>query len=78
MNNLNLKAYLANVGMTMTQFCEKIDCDRCYLSLVSSGKKMPGRRLAQDIYEATNGVINLSTKPRKKQKHDDKNNENNG
>lgn len=70
MNTLNLKAYLANVGMTMTDFCHKIDCDRAYLSCISSGKIMPGRRLAKEIFTATNGVINLPVKPKKQ--HEDK------
>jgi DNA-binding XRE family transcriptional regulator len=70
MHNLNLKAYLANVGMTMTDFCQKIDCDRAYLSTISTGKVLPGRRLARDIYNATNGVINLPTKTKKSDKSD--------
>jgi transcriptional regulator with XRE-family HTH domain len=65
MNNLNLKAYLANVGMTMTEFCEKIGCRRTYLSTICSGKTFPGHRLAKDIRAATGGVINLSTRPKR-------------
>lgn len=62
MDNINLKAYLANVGMTMTQFCNLLDCNRSYMSSISSGKTIPGRRLARDIFNATNGVIQLKTK----------------
>lgn len=65
MNTLNLKAYLANTGMTLADFSVKLDCDRTYLSSVSSGKRLPGRKLARDIYAATNGVINLPVKPKK-------------
>ncbi len=72
MDKLNLKAYLANVGMTMTEFCNKIDCNRAYLSTVSSGKVIPGRRLAKDIYDATNGVVKLQTKAKDCQKHEKK------
>ncbi len=74
MDKLNLKAYLANIGMTMTDFCHKIDCDRTYLSSVSSGRVMPGRKLARDIFNATGGIINLQTKAKKSQEHKCENN----
>ena len=75
MNGLNLKAYLANVGMTMTEFCKKINCQRTYLSTICSGKAYAGRRLAKDIFEATNGMIRLATRPRKEKKRKDINSE---
>jgi hypothetical protein len=69
MDNINLKAYLANIGMTITEFCNKLDCNRAYMSGIVSGKKLPGRRLAKDIFEATKGIVNLKTKAKDCQKH---------
>lgn len=75
MHNINLKAYLANVGMTMTEFCNKIDCNRSYMSQISSGKTLPGRRLAKEIYNATDGIIKLQTKAKKSQENKRENND---
>ena len=75
MDTLNLKAYLANIGMTMTDFCQKIDCDRTYLSSVSSGRVMPGRKLARNIFNATGGIIKLQTKTRKSDQNKTSHNE---
>lgn len=65
---MNLKAYIANVGMTIKQFCKLIDCSQSYLSLIMSGKKTPGKRLARDIYNATMGEVQLETKAQKQKK----------
>ncbi len=69
MDKLNLKAYLANVGMTMTEFGNKINYDRTYLSMVSSGKVLPGRKLARQIFDATNGIVHLQTKTKKSEQN---------
>ncbi len=74
MHNLNLKAYLANIGMTMTEFCQIIECDRAYLSCVSSGRVRPGPRLAKEIYNATGGVVNIPSREKKKKIHAEKEN----
>jgi hypothetical protein len=62
----NLKAYLANIGMTMKDFCEEIDCCHTYMSAVVNGRAVAGHRLAKDIYDATDGTINLRTRLRKR------------
>jgi len=59
----NLKAYLAEIGMTIKEFCEVIECNDKYLSRLIHGKKRAGRRLAKDIYQATSGTIKLKTRP---------------
>lgn len=61
----NLKAYLANINMTIKKFCEIIDCDDKYLSRIIHEKVTPGKRLARDVYHATNGVITLKTRKKK-------------
>jgi hypothetical protein len=61
----NLKSYIANVGMTITEFSKILDCHPRYLARISTGELTPGKRLARDLFNATNGVINLPTKPRK-------------
>jgi hypothetical protein len=64
----NLKAYLANVGMSIREFSEKVDCTQKYMSQLALGRKLPGRRLAKDIYDATDGVVTLQTKAKECQK----------
>jgi transcriptional regulator with XRE-family HTH domain len=67
MNNLNLKAYCAQIGLTLTQFAELIDCSAAYLSGVSTGNRIPGPRLANEIMRATNYSVKIeSTKDKKK------------
>ena len=62
----NLKAYLANVGMTMKEFCRMIDCDHTYMSAVVNGRVTAGRRLAKDVRVATDGIIRLESRLRKR------------
>lgn len=62
MEKMNLKAYLANKGMTQRDFCKIIDCDEVHFSYVMRGKKQAGRRLAKDIKNATGGLIELPTR----------------
>jgi len=64
----NLKAYLANINMTVKDFCEILECDNKHLSRIMNGKQSPGKRLAKDIRLATNGIIDLKVSPRKKEK----------
>jgi len=61
----NLKAYLANIGMTMKDFAEIIEADASYLTSVANYRKFAGKRLAKDIYEMTDGVVVVMTRPKK-------------
>lgn len=72
----NLKAYLANIGMTTKEFAEMMETHVSYMSEIIHGRRRPGPRLAKDIFEATDGVISLATRVRKKdQKSDNSQNE---
>lgn len=62
----NLKAYLANIGMSLKDFCELIDIDDKHMSHVMHGKKTAGHRLAKDVREITSGVVSLNTRMRKR------------
>ena len=62
----NLRAYLANIGMTMRDFAQVIECSPMYLSHVMAGRRKIGKRLARDIRQATDGIIDLSAVPQKK------------
>lgn len=74
----NLKAFLANIEMTLKEFSEIVDVAPAYLSRVLNGKVIPGRRLARDIERATSGTIVLKTRVRKKdQKSQDSQDEQN-
>ena len=68
----NLKAYLANIGMSLKDFCEIVDCDHKYMSNVMSGRKKCSHRLAKDVKEATGGLILLETAPRKRDQKKEK------
>lgn len=68
----NLKAYLANIGMTVKDFCTIIDCDPKYMARIINGKGYPSKRLAKDIRLATGGVIDLPTRPKNKQTKSEK------
>lgn len=65
----NLRAYLANINMTLKDFSLIIECDYRYLCTVASGKKRIGKRLARDIRQATDGIINLPVSPKKPPKN---------
>jgi len=58
----HLRSYLAQVGMTMKEFAEKIQCSRTYVSKLASGEVYASPRLAKDILEATGGLIKVATK----------------
>ncbi len=62
----NLKAFLANKGMTFKEFCQQIDCNYAYLGNVVAGRNYAGRRLARDVCNATQGIVKLKTRIRKK------------
>mgnify|MGYP001564856723 FL=1 len=62
----NLKAYLANTGQTLKDFCRMLDCDMTYMSAVMNGRVRAGRRLAKDVRIATGGTIRLESKLKKR------------
>lgn len=62
----NLKAWLANIDMTLKDFCEIIDCDDKHMSKIMHGHKNASHRLAKDVREATSGLIQLNTRLRKR------------
>lgn len=62
----NLKAYLANIGLTLKDFCEIIDIDDKHMSKIIHGHKNAGHRLAKDVREMTDGIILLKTRVRKR------------
>jgi hypothetical protein len=66
MQTMTLKVYLAHNNMTLKDFSKEVDFDRTYLSLVMSGKKHAGKRLAKYVDRATNGQVKLKTRLGKK------------
>lgn len=63
----NLKGYLGNKNMTLKKFSQTIDCNPDYLSMIITGRRFASRRLAKDVKAATEGLIDLPTRPRKKE-----------
>lgn len=55
--NMNIKEYLFLHRMSVNEFAEKIKCSRSYFSRLINGHVKPGKRLAEDIEEATNGEV---------------------
>lgn len=62
----NLKSYLANIGVTLKDFCEIVECDDKYMSKLMHGKANAGHRLARDVNKATDGLVQLKVRDRKK------------
>jgi hypothetical protein len=61
----NLRAYLANIGVTLKDFAEAVECHPHHLSSIINGRFTAGHRLARDIFQATDGVVQVPTKKRK-------------
>jgi hypothetical protein len=64
---MNLKAYLANINMTLKDFGAYIEVDPRYLSSISKGRLLPGPRLARDIEKATDGVVTFDLSKKRRQ-----------
>lgn len=64
----NLKAYLANIGMSIKEFADKVECHQKYISTLMSGKNFPSKRLQRDIHIATGGIIMIPLRPPEKRK----------
>ncbi len=62
---MNLKAYLANIRMTIKDFAVHIGCNPVYLSRVLNEKLYPSARLSKDIYNETKGVVKIYTRKEK-------------
>jgi hypothetical protein len=56
---MNLKEYLANINMTLRDFCKLVDCNYYYLSSVSRGTARAGKRLAKEVENMTDGRVRL-------------------
>jgi hypothetical protein len=61
----SLKSYLCEVGMTIAQFSELMECSRQHMHGIVKKRTYPSARLARDIFHMTNGVVNIPTKPKK-------------
>lgn len=61
----NLKAYLANIGMTIHDFSVIVECNPRYLSRIINKHCLPGKRLAKDISLMTDGLIEFPINERK-------------
>lgn len=53
----DLKEHLYQKRMTITEFAEKVNATRPYISSIINGRYKPGKRLAMDIERATDGLI---------------------
>lgn len=56
----SLKAYLATIDMTFRKFAEMVECSPAYLSSVARGKRIPKKRIANNILRLTNGTIDIT------------------
>jgi len=61
---LKLKAYLANIGMTLKEFGEIVESNPHYLSQISSGQVKPSKKLARRIEKATEGNVKVEISER--------------
>ncbi len=56
---MKLKSYLADIGMTVKDFSSLVQCNYRYMSRIMNGHVKPGKRLAQDIEDLTDGQVKL-------------------
>lgn len=62
----NLKAYVANMNMTLREFSKKLGYSYTYVSRVANGIYVPGPGLVKDMLAITEGVIKLEARTRKR------------
>jgi len=66
---MNLKAYLANMNMTINDFSKILGCHPSYLSQVIHSKKVPSKEFMKLIVDMTGGKVKmrgiLCKKPKK-------------
>jgi hypothetical protein len=62
---MRLKVYLATIDMKIKDFAELVSCNDRYLSRIVHGHIKPGKRLAKDIEELTEGEVKLLDEPQK-------------
>lgn len=62
---MKLKTYLADIEMTAKDFSSLLGCNAQYISMIMNGHKKPGKRLAKDIEDLTDGKVMLLDKPEK-------------
>ncbi len=56
---MNLKTYLAANNLTLTEFARSLDVQAAHLSRAVRGLNPLGRRLAADIFKATQGMVDI-------------------
>lgn len=56
---MKFRQYLWARNLTIKEFALTMRYDPGYLGQVMNGKKMPGRKLSEDIESATNGEITI-------------------
>ena len=58
---MNLKEYLFYSEMTVKEFAEKADVDKCYLSSVITQNRKPSPRFLRSIARASNNKVTAET-----------------
>jgi hypothetical protein len=61
----HLKIYLASINMTLTDFSVLMEKNLRYMSRVMNGHVLPGRRLAKEIEDITDGQVKFSSREKK-------------
>lgn len=54
---MNLKEYLFEKRMSITEFSKLVDHSRNYISQIVNGKYIPSKKLARAIERATHGAV---------------------
>lgn len=71
---MNLREYLFRQEISVKDFADQLGTDRSYISAFKTGRLIPGKRLAQDIVDLTNGQVTIEelmdpkATPKKKRK----------
>jgi transcriptional regulator with XRE-family HTH domain len=54
---MDLREYLFKKKLNVTEFARKINYGRTYVNAIVTGNRIPGKKLAEAIEQATNGEI---------------------
>ena len=54
---MDLREYLFRERMSITEFAQKLEVSRAYMSRIVNGYSIPGKRLARDIEKASAGIV---------------------
>ena len=62
----SLQSYLKEMGITLAEFADIMECSRQHMDRVMKKRCYPSLRLSRDISRTTNGIVKIEPCPHKK------------